>query len=75
MRQHASRYWEQILAGRYRRLCPSRQAAQNERDRQIGKMRSMLAVVDRLTTEFPEIKRDLSAVWQILSEKLAQEDE
>ncbi|VDL61080.1 unnamed protein product [Hymenolepis diminuta] len=55
MRQHASRYWEQILAGRYRRLCPSRQAAQNERDRQIGKMRSMLAVVDRLTTEFPEV--------------------
>ncbi|KAM3173123.1 hypothetical protein ACTXT7_013109 [Hymenolepis weldensis] len=75
MRQHASRYWEQLLAGRYRRLCSSRQAAQNERDRQIGKMRSMLAVVDRLTTEFPEIKQDLSAVWQILSEKLAQEDD
>nr|CDS29578.1 coiled coil domain containing protein 40 [Hymenolepis microstoma] len=75
MRQHASRYWEQLLAGRYRRLCPSRQAAQNERDRQIGKMKSMLAVVDRLTMDFPEIKQDLSVVWQILSKKLAQEDD
>ncbi|KAM7536376.1 hypothetical protein Aperf_G00000087797 [Anoplocephala perfoliata] len=74
MRQHASRYWEQLLAGRYRRLCPTRQAARSERDRQIKRMRSMLAVVDRLTTEFPVIRQDLSVVWQILTEKLAQED-
>lgn len=55
MRQHASRYWEQLLAGRYRRLCPTRQAARAERDRQLGRMRSMLAVVDRLTSEFPMV--------------------
>ena len=53
MRQHAARYWEQLLAGRYRRLCPTCQAARSERERQLGRMRSMLAVVDRLTSEFP----------------------
>lgn len=97
MRQHASRYWEQLLAGRYRRLCPTTQSAKSERERQIGRMRAMLAVVDRLTSEFPivsrifftqnldpfnanrvfiyylKIKRDLSAVWHILTEKLEQE--
>uniref|UniRef100_A0A5K3F2D7 TEX12 protein n=1 Tax=Mesocestoides corti TaxID=53468 RepID=A0A5K3F2D7_MESCO len=74
MRQHASRYWEQLLAGRYRRLCPTRQGAQSERERQIGRTRAMLAVVDRLTTEFPAIKQDLSAAWQILTDKLEQEE-
>ncbi|KAL5104888.1 Coiled-coil domain-containing protein 40 [Taenia crassiceps] len=74
MRQHASRYWEQLLAGRYRRICPTRQAARGERERQIGRMRSMLAVVDRLTSEFPMVKHDLSVVRQILTEKLEKEE-
>ncbi|KAL5962112.1 Coiled-coil domain-containing protein 40, partial [Taenia solium] len=74
MRQHASRYWEQLLAGRYRRICPTRQAARSERERQIGRMRSMLAVVDRLISEFPMVKHDLSVVRQILTEKLEKEE-
>ncbi|VDL92767.1 unnamed protein product [Schistocephalus solidus] len=55
MRQHATRYWEQLSAGRYRRLCPTAQAAKSERERQLGRMRSMLAVVDRLTSDFPAV--------------------
>lgn len=69
MRQHASRYWEQVLAGRYRRICPTRQAARSERERQIGRMRSMLAVVDRLISEFPMV---CSTAWFLLVPLLTQ---
>nr|VZI01346.1 unnamed protein product [Spirometra erinaceieuropaei] len=74
MRQHATRYWEQLSAGRYRRLCPTAQAAKSERERQIGRMRSMLAVVDRLTSDFPGLRQDLAPVWRILTEKIEAED-
>ncbi len=70
MRQHASRYWEQLLAGRYRRLCPTTQAAKSERERQVGRMRSMLAVVDRLTSEFPVVSRAMYLTGVHISSKL-----
>nr|CAH8870254.1 unnamed protein product [Trichobilharzia regenti] len=73
MRQHATVYWEQVKEGKYRRLCPSITSAENERKRQINRARSLMAVIDHLVTEFPQIRKDLEPVGHLLESKLNSE--
>ncbi|CAH8869851.1 unnamed protein product [Trichobilharzia szidati] len=73
MRQHATVYWEQVKEGKYRRLCPSVTSAENERKRQINRARSLMAVIDHLVTEFPQIRKDLEPVGHLLESKLNSE--
>ncbi|CAH8624434.1 unnamed protein product [Heterobilharzia americana] len=70
MRQHATAYWEQIKQGKYRRLCPSITSTENERTRQVNRARSLMAVIDQLVTEFPQIQQDLEPVRHLLGMKL-----
>lgn len=55
MRQHATVYWEQIRQDKYRRLCPSATSAENERTRHVNRSRSLMAIIDQLVTEFPQV--------------------
>ncbi|CAH8676800.1 unnamed protein product [Schistosoma rodhaini] len=54
-RQHATVYWEQIKQDKYRRLCPSATSAENERTRHVNRSRSLIAIIDQLVTEFPQV--------------------
>ncbi|CAH8670716.1 unnamed protein product [Schistosoma rodhaini] len=54
-RQHATLYWEQIRQDKYRRLCPSATSSENERTRHVNHSRSLIAIIDQLVTEFPQV--------------------
>ncbi|CAL8088462.1 unnamed protein product [Calicophoron daubneyi] len=75
MKQHETIYWEQVREGRYRRLCPSYTSAEAEYSRQLGKVRSLLMVVDKLETEYPQVKRDMVPVRSLLERRLQAEAE
>ncbi|CAH8651453.1 unnamed protein product [Schistosoma curassoni] len=74
MRQHATVYWEQIRQDKYRRLCPSATSAENERIRHVNRSRSLMAIIDQLVTEFPQIQQDLEPVRYLLENKLKSEN-
>ncbi|CAH8673216.1 unnamed protein product [Schistosoma haematobium] len=74
MRQHATVYWEQIRQDKYRRLCPSATSAENERTRHVNRSRSLMAIIDQLVTEFPQIQQDLEPVRYLLENKLRSEN-
>ncbi|RTG86726.1 uncharacterized protein DC041_0013022 [Schistosoma bovis] len=74
MRQHATVYWEQIRQDKYRRLCPSATSAENERTRHVNRSRSLMAIIDQLVTEFPQIQQDLEPVRYLLENKLKSEN-
>ncbi|XP_018654687.1 LOW QUALITY PROTEIN: hypothetical protein Smp_174090 [Schistosoma mansoni] len=73
-RQHATLYWEQIRQDKYRRLCPSATSSENERTRHVNHSRSLIAIIDQLVTEFPQIQQDLEPVRYLLENKLKSEN-
>ncbi|CAH8578989.1 unnamed protein product [Schistosoma turkestanicum] len=74
MRQHATIYWEQIKQDKYRRLCPSATSADNEKNRQVNRSRGLMAIIDQLVIEFPQIQQNLEPVRCLLENKLKSEN-
>ena len=65
--------YKQLVAvreGRYRMLTKSKAARKAEWERQLEKLRSLQAVVDKLQTDFPDTQEDLKTVTSALKRKL-----
>ena len=67
-----ARYKQLVAAkeGRYRMVAKSREAREAERERQMEKLRSLQAVVDKLQTDFPGTREHLQAVDTSLKNRL-----
>ena len=65
--------YKQLVAvreGRYRMLAKSKAAREAERERQLEKLQSLQAVVNKLHTDFPDTQEDLKTVTSALERKL-----
>lgn len=59
--------------GKYRMVAKSKESRESERDRQLEKLRSLQAVVNKLETDFPATRDHLHMVSASLSARLNEQ--
>ena len=70
-----SRYKQLVAAkdGKYRMLAKSKESRGTERERQLEKLRSLQAVVNKLETDFPATRDHLQTVSTSLNARLSEQ--
>ena len=70
-----ARYKQLVAAkeGRYRMVAKSREAREAERERQLEKLRSLQAVVDKLQADFPGTREHLQSMTASLKTRLTDQ--
>ncbi len=61
-KQQRSKYYHQVKDKKYTRFCKTEAALENERQKQVDRMQAVLAIVDRLTQEYPHVQPALRKV-------------
>lgn len=65
LRQQKAKFYQQMKDGKYVRVCRTDSARQTECARQEERMQSILAIVDRLTTDLPNLQPSLQRVSNV----------
>lgn len=72
-RQQKMKYYQQAKEGKYNRLCKSEASLESEYQKQVDRMQSLSAIVDRLNQEYPHTQPTLRRVTVNLSSKTADD--
>lgn len=62
LKQQRGKYYQQVKDNRYTRLCKTESALQQEHEKQVEKMQTITAIVDRLNQEYPHVQPALKKV-------------
>ena len=73
-RQQKAKYYQQLKEGKYTRLVKSDTALDSELSKQVDRMQTLSAIVDRLNQEFPHVQPALRRVTLSLSLRAAPDD-
>lgn len=61
-KQQKSKYYQQVKENRYTRLCKTDSALDVELNKQMDKMQTLTAIVDRLSQEYPHAQPAIKKV-------------
>jgi len=61
-KQQKTKYYQQAKDGRYSRLCKNTAALDTELEKQVDRMQTMSAIVDRINQEYPHVQPALRRV-------------
>ncbi|XP_045213458.2 coiled-coil domain-containing protein 40-like [Mercenaria mercenaria] len=73
-RQQKMKYYQQAKEGKYNRLCKSEASLESEYQKQVDRMQSLSAIVDRLNQEYPHAQPTLRRVTVNLSSKSVDDE-
>lgn len=68
-KQQKMKYYQQAKEGKYTRICKSEASLESEYQKQVDRMQTLSAIVDRLNQEYPHAQTTLRRVTVNLSSK------
>lgn len=68
-KQQKMKYYQQAKEGKYTRICKSEASLESEYQKQVDRMQTLSAIVDRLNQEYPHAQTTLRRVTVNLSTK------
>ncbi len=68
-RQQRNKYYQQVKDKKYSRVCKSDAALDDELDRQMNRLQTLHAIVDRLNKDFPHAQPSLTRATLMLESR------
>ena len=73
-RQQKMKYYQQAKDGKYHRLCKSEASLESEYQKQVDRVQSLSAIIDRLNQDYPHVQPTLRRVTVNLSSKVVEDE-
>ena len=68
-RQQKSKYYQQVKDNKYTRICKSDAALDQEFEKQVNRLQTLHAIVDRLNKDFPHAQPSLYGATMMLESR------